>query len=139
MEVSALRKPIVLAQVHISCTSFPLRCEVHVCFLLSMLIQQFEYRQHVYSDLMAYCCLSEHCPASGNLFPTKRSLTQHDLHFHARTWACNKCNLTFNEVSEGTQHYISQHPELQSRNQIEAILKLSERAADKPFDTNRDE
>lgn len=86
---------------------------------------------------MAYCCLQDDCPLGETLFASKKALRAHELQLHSKVWDCHRCKESFESISKGERHFTDKHPELQSREEIETVLRLAERIDEKMQDQSR--
>jgi hypothetical protein len=66
------------------------------------------HRQHVFRDLMAYCCTFEHCDSG--LFESRIAWKDHEIAEHRRDWRCPSCQHGFGTRDLVAQHMLAEHP-----------------------------
>jgi rubrerythrin len=66
------------------------------------------HRQHVFRDLMAYCCTFEHCDSG--LFESRIAWKDHEIAEHRRDWRCPSCQHGFGTRDLVAQHILAEHP-----------------------------
>ena len=93
------------------------------------IINQTEWKKHVFADLQPYICTFQDCKEGINSFGTRKSWNDHEFSVHRTTkiWICNDCAARFSERDLFREHAYSNHGNVLMRNQLEALVNSAEK------------
>ncbi len=96
------------------------------------IINQTEWKKHVFTDLKPYICTFQDCKRGIHSFPTRKAWADHEFSVHRTTkiWICNDCAARFSERTKYREHAYSSHGNVLMRNQLEALVNSAEKRID---------
>ncbi len=92
------------------------------------IINQTEWKKHVFTDLQPYICTFQDCKGGIDSFATRKAWADHEFSVHRTTniWTCNDCAARFSEKASYREHAYSSHGNVLMRNQLEALVNSAE-------------
>lgn len=100
------------------------------------IINQTEWKKHVFTDLQPYICTFQDCKSGIDSFATRKAWADHEFSVHrtTKTWICNDCAARFPDkasyrehaYSTYREHAYSSHGNVLMRNQLEALVNSAE-------------
>ena len=92
------------------------------------IINQTEWKKHVFADLQPYICTFQDCKGGIDSFATRKAWADHEFSVHRTTkiWVCNDCAARFSEKASYREHAYSSHGNVLMRNQLEALVNSAE-------------
>ena len=92
------------------------------------IINQTEWKKHVFADLQPYICTFQDCKGGIDSFATRKAWTDHEFSVHRTTkiWICNDCAARFPGKASYREHAYSSHGNVLMRNQLEALVNSAE-------------
>ena len=96
------------------------------------IINQAEWKKHVFTDLKPYICTFQDCKGGISSFATRKAWADHEFSVHRTTkiWICNDCAARFSEKTMYREHAYSSHGNVLMRNQLEALVNSAEKRVD---------
>ena len=92
------------------------------------IINQTEWKKHVFTDLQPYICTFQDCGSEIDSFATRKAWADHEFSVHRtkKIWICNDCIARFSEKDLYREHAYSSHGNVLMRNQLEALVNTAE-------------
>ena len=92
------------------------------------IINQTEWKKHVFADLQPYICTFQDCKGGIDSFATRKAWADHEFSVHraTKTWICNDCAAPFPGKASYREHAYSSHGNVLMRNQLEALVNSAE-------------
>ena len=92
------------------------------------IINQTEWKKHVFADLQPYICTFQDCKGGIDSFATRKAWADHEFSVHrtTKTWLCNDCAARFSSKASYREHAYSSHGNVLMRNQLEALVNSAE-------------
>ena len=92
------------------------------------IINQTEWKKHVFADLQPYICTFQDCKGGIDSFATRKAWADHEFSVHRTTkaWICNDCVARFPGKASYREHAYSSHGNVLMRNQLEALVNSAE-------------
>ena len=92
------------------------------------IINQTEWKKHVFADLQPYICTFQDCKGGIDSFATRKAWADHEFSVHrtTKTWICSDCAARFPGKASYREHAYSSHGNVLMRNQLEALVNSAE-------------
>ncbi|KAG4435673.1 hypothetical protein IFR05_008839 [Cadophora sp. M221] len=101
--------------------------ECPYCWQIQTARNQKAWKKHVLSDLKPYVCTFEDCELK--LFSDRHTWFSHELKDHRQEWRCYFCSHhPFDNPANYQRHLASRHPESFVKDQLPALLEMSQKA-----------